>query len=240
MLKEKDPTLYYLQGEKGYSYTDAEASDSYEKNVLDVLGIQEKSNVLDVSSGKGNEAEYMRKKLKAKVFELDISPDAYLANPKTDRNFILGDYTRLPYNDLSFDFIHLKDAIEHMPNKQGLFLETFRVLKPDGKILITSKCSEEGRFNYPFFACWEDGGWHKYLVSSMKEYKDQVKYIRTTKPGVNVSPPFFLLSKTLLIKEALKAGFKRDKSLELQSVWKPTQTEKNWGEFSRQVILLKK
>jgi ubiquinone/menaquinone biosynthesis C-methylase UbiE len=72
----------------------------------------------------------MRNKLKAKVFELDISPDAYLANPKTDRNFVLGDYTKLPYNDLSFDFIHLKDAIEHMPNKQGLFLETFRVLKP--------------------------------------------------------------------------------------------------------------
>ena len=39
---------------------------------------------------------------------------------------------RLPFADASFDMVFSKDALLHVPDKDALFAEIFRVLKPGG------------------------------------------------------------------------------------------------------------
>ena len=38
----------------------------------------------------------------------------------------------LPFADASFDIVFSKDALLHVPDKDALFAEIFRVLKPGG------------------------------------------------------------------------------------------------------------
>ena len=38
----------------------------------------------------------------------------------------------LPFTDASFDVVFSKDALLHVPDKDALFAEIFRVLKPGG------------------------------------------------------------------------------------------------------------
>ena len=50
----------------------------------------------------------------------------------------------LPFGDASFDVVFSKDSIIHIPDKEALFTEVLRVLKPDGWVVMSDwYCSEE-------------------------------------------------------------------------------------------------
>lgn len=46
--------------------------------------------------------------------------------------FVQGDPGPLPFDDASFDIVFSKDAMVHVPDKDALFEEVFRVLRPGG------------------------------------------------------------------------------------------------------------
>ena len=48
------------------------------------------------------------------------------------RDFVQAPPGRLPFADASFDMVFSKDALLHVPDKDALFAEIFRVLKPGG------------------------------------------------------------------------------------------------------------
>lgn len=48
--------------------------------------------------------------------------------------FIASPPGRLPFDDNAFDVVFSKDAMIHVPDKEGLFAELFRVLKPGGML----------------------------------------------------------------------------------------------------------
>lgn len=62
----------------------------------------------------------------------------------------------LPFNDNYFDSISILDVIEHIHNQNAILLELYRVLKPGGKIIVTTPKSnlfsflDVGNFKFRF------------------------------------------------------------------------------------------
>lgn len=81
---------------------------------------------------------------KAKTVELGL-----------DCKFINGDATKLPFDDNSFDLCYSYTVIEHIPTEQFLS-EQFRVLKPNGKIVVLSVRSNMGLSNNNNFLVSEE------------------------------------------------------------------------------------
>ncbi|MFD1328681.1 class I SAM-dependent methyltransferase [Mycoplana ramosa] len=48
--------------------------------------------------------------------------------------FVAGSSGRLPFDDAEFDVVFSKDAMVHVPDKEWLFGELYRVLKPGGRL----------------------------------------------------------------------------------------------------------
>jgi SAM-dependent methyltransferase len=55
------------------------------------------------------------------------------------------DLTRMSYSDGAFDFITSISVIEHIPAVEQALAEMYRCLKPGGRLLITTDCSEAGK-----------------------------------------------------------------------------------------------
>lgn len=75
---------------------------------------------IDLSNDKINNAEKIRKSLKIKDIE-----------------FKKGDLTNLSVSDNSFDVIICSDVLEHIPNDEKAIAELIRVLKKEGRLLLT-------------------------------------------------------------------------------------------------------
>jgi SAM-dependent methyltransferase len=52
--------------------------------------------------------------------------------------FMVGDATKLPFDDSSFDAVTLLDVLEHIPDDAAAAAEALRVVRPGGWILVSS------------------------------------------------------------------------------------------------------
>jgi len=52
--------------------------------------------------------------------------------------FLCADATRLPFADASFEQILLADVLEHVKNDSAVIKECFRLLKPEGRVVINA------------------------------------------------------------------------------------------------------
>lgn len=59
---------------------------------------------------------------------------------KCDSTTIIGDLMQLPFEDGSFDFVMSTEVIEHTPDPKVALKELARVVKPGGRILVTTPC----------------------------------------------------------------------------------------------------
>jgi ubiquinone/menaquinone biosynthesis C-methylase UbiE len=80
------------------------------------------NNVLEIGCGSGELSKYLKN-----YVGIDISERT---------PFIVGDAQDLPFDDNSFDLILLLDLLEHT-NDKLVMNEVYRVLKPDGYVIIT-------------------------------------------------------------------------------------------------------
>jgi ubiquinone/menaquinone biosynthesis C-methylase UbiE len=110
--------------------------------------INPSDHVLDMGCGTGRFTIPLAK-IAAKVTGLDMSAAMLkIAEEKADRldlniDFHEGDMAHLPFEDHSFDAVVCMLAIMHIPpeNRERVFLEASRVLKPGGRIIISAKNS---------------------------------------------------------------------------------------------------
>jgi GT2 family glycosyltransferase/ubiquinone/menaquinone biosynthesis C-methylase UbiE len=97
--------------------------------------------VLDVASGEGYGSSIMAKTASS-VTGVDISDDAVRhANQtyiKDNLHFIQGSATKLDFDDASFDVVVSFETIEHLAEQAEMLGEIRRVLRPDGKLVISS------------------------------------------------------------------------------------------------------
>lgn len=91
--------------------------------------------VLDLPAGNGETSQLLLE-LGAKVTASDLYPEyfRYPAIPCIKAN--LND--TLPFADASFDLVICQEGIEHMPNQLHLFQEVNRILRPGGRVIVTT------------------------------------------------------------------------------------------------------
>jgi ubiquinone/menaquinone biosynthesis C-methylase UbiE len=99
--------------------------------------------VLDIACGIGYGSHYLAKSvLGIRVVGIDISEQAIhygLSHFKTDTtDFQVGDGTQLHFPDDTFDQIVSFETVEHIPEYNKFLFELRRVLKPNGRLIIST------------------------------------------------------------------------------------------------------
>ena len=73
----------------------------------------------------------------AQVTGLDFNPRPLPVAQQRGLEVLRGSGSELPFPDDTFDLVALLDTIEHIPDELAVLNEVRRVLKPDGRLIIT-------------------------------------------------------------------------------------------------------
>ena len=115
-------------------------------NPVAIASLKEGEVVLDLGSGAGFDAFLASPKVgkAGRVIGVDMTPemiDKARANAKrgnyTNVEFRLGEIEKLPIEDNSIDIIISNCVINLSPDKESVFKEAFRVLKTNGRIMVS-------------------------------------------------------------------------------------------------------
>lgn len=99
--------------------------------------------VLDIGFGLGGVAMYLAEKYNAKVTGVEINP--WMVEEATNRipqflkekvQFTLKKGRDLPFENECFDVVYSKGVFTQIKDKENLFKEIFRVLKPGGQLVV--------------------------------------------------------------------------------------------------------
>jgi len=113
---------------------------------------EEASQILDLGAGLGGSSRYLASRFGWRVVGLELASDyVYAAQFLSQQlglaahtEFSVGDATAIPYRDQSFDAVWLQHVSMAIENKQQLFSEIFRVLKPGGILALQEIIAGEG------------------------------------------------------------------------------------------------
>jgi SAM-dependent methyltransferase len=106
------------------------ASPSHEV-VTALLERGERGRLLDIPSGGGPVVEAARR-MGYDVYEVDLFPRAGLRGVQADA------CAPLPFRDASFDTLLSMEGIEHFEHQAGFLRECARVLRPGGRMILTT------------------------------------------------------------------------------------------------------
>jgi ubiquinone/menaquinone biosynthesis C-methylase UbiE len=122
------------------------ASLSYANKVLaDTIAIKPGERVLDAGSGLGGSSFWLVKHRGAITTGIALGVDQVaLARQEASRRglsqecrFLVSDFQCLPFPDKSFDVVWAQESLCHAPAKSDFFKETYRVLRPGGRIVVS-------------------------------------------------------------------------------------------------------
>ncbi len=104
---------------------------------LATLPKKQNLDVLDIGCGAGNMIHHLAQYGRVKGIEVDPRPVKIAQERGYDVR--LGDATQtIPFSDASFDLVTALDVIEHVDGDENIMREAFRVLRPNGALLITT------------------------------------------------------------------------------------------------------
>ncbi|MCL5776145.1 class I SAM-dependent methyltransferase [Limibaculum sp. FT325] len=124
-------------------------------------------SVLDIGSGLGGvDVLLVETHGAAQVVGIDVEEQLVAAARGLIAEKGLGERIRLelvepgalPFDDVSFDVVFSKDAMVHIPDKQALYSEVLRVLKPGGRFIAADWLWAAGAEQSPVVNAWLSKG----------------------------------------------------------------------------------
>ena len=114
-------------------------------------------NILDLGCGKARYTKRLKEKYPDKNFRCVDFSDKVLTYIDLDVEKKQGSILNIPYQDESFDFIYITEALEHAIDIDFAIKEIARVLKQDGKVVIIDKdLRAKGALELADFEQWFD------------------------------------------------------------------------------------
>lgn len=124
---------YYQQHE--YSYINPDRSDV--SRMLELLKVKKEDVILDVGCGLGL---FLTKVKSRKKFGTETNMFAINECKKRGINAVFANVEkRLPYKNNYFDIVSMNEVIPCLKNPDRALRECFRVLRPKGKIILTTQ-----------------------------------------------------------------------------------------------------
>jgi SAM-dependent methyltransferase len=107
-------------------------------NLISQLGIRQKATILDVGTGTGNNLRLLQELGFKNVTGLDSSEEAIRFCQQKGLGLVKqGDVCNIPFPDNNFDVVFATDIIEHVEDDIEALSEIRRILKPEGKVILT-------------------------------------------------------------------------------------------------------
>ncbi|MER9331683.1 class I SAM-dependent methyltransferase [Mesorhizobium sp. M0488] len=134
-----DTAIRFLEALWGDGYLSPGGPEEVDR-VIEGLSLRGKT-ILDIGCGSGGITLHLVERhgaFHATGFDverpvIETATQRAVARGLSDRvRFIQAPPGRLPFTDHAFDVVFSKDALLHVPDKDALFAEVFRVLKPGG------------------------------------------------------------------------------------------------------------
>lgn len=120
-----------------------------DRALLDVIGDTELKTVAEICCGHGESFKLLGSKVERGVgvdISLGMLRKARLEHTQPNLLFAQGDATRLPLASGAFDHVFMLGGIHHVNDRQTLFSEVHRILKPGGSFIYREPVSD--------FALW--------------------------------------------------------------------------------------
>jgi ubiquinone/menaquinone biosynthesis C-methylase UbiE len=148
--------------------------------------------VLEVGSGRGGGADYITRYYEPESYTgMDISESSIsFCNNHYDvpgLSFKCGIAESLPFEDASFDFVVNVESARCYNDMQGFFQEVYRVLRPDGKLLIADMIYPnefdqfKTRFTNAGFKIEHETNISKNVVAALDKDSERREYLIDTK-----------------------------------------------------------
>lgn len=157
------------------------------KVLSELVGINSSSKILDAGCGVGGSAIWLAKNKNAHITGITISEKQLekarkysIENGVSNKTeFFLMDYLDTKFPDNSFDIVWAIESVCHAKNKEDFLRESFRVLKPGGKVIIA-----DGFLNYQPKDNIEQNLYQTFLegfvldnLATVDSFKDSIKKI---------------------------------------------------------------
>ncbi|MBZ9572241.1 class I SAM-dependent methyltransferase [Patescibacteria group bacterium] len=106
-------------------------------SILKILEKCSPGQLLDIGGGTGHFAKAVSKMWRRKVYVTELKRD-YITESGLVVSEVNSDCDPLPYPDNFFDYVTFIEVIEHLKNPWFAIEEISRVLKPKGKLILTT------------------------------------------------------------------------------------------------------